>query len=96
MTTFRRACVAERECPEKKCSKPDERGTVVCKSCCEKDLCNKGEGPTPPTRSPISSPAIEAIGQTTQSGSSKFPLIKGLYMFGAFLACFLVCKGIMA
>ena len=75
VTTFRRGCV--KECSEK-CTKPDAVGTVICESCCEEDLCNKGKGPTP----------------AELSGASRLTLMRGLYVFGAFLVCFL-CKVII-
>ena len=79
VTTFRRSCVVDGrdQCPETECTEPAD-GQVVCKSCCEENLCNKGKGPTP----------------AELSGASSLTLMRGLYMFGAFLVCFL-CKVII-
>ena len=41
--TFSRLCAMSSNCMTK-CSSPDADGAVICKSCCEDDFCNKGEG----------------------------------------------------
>ena len=41
--SFSRLCAKSSNC-RTKCSSPDAEGTVICKSCCEEDFCNKGEG----------------------------------------------------
>ena len=68
VTTFRRDCTTAGKCSEK-CSSPDSKGSVVCRSCCEEDLCNKGEGPK----------------ASELSGTSRITITRGLYMLGAFL-----------
>ena len=70
VTTFSRLCVKSSEC-RTKCSSPDADGTVICKSCCEEDFCNKGEGP----KSDI------------QSGAFMITMARGLYMIGGILFC---------
>lgn len=47
VTLFKRECAKEGDCSNS-CTDPDEQmKDVVCDSCCEEDLCNKGEGPVP-------------------------------------------------
>lgn len=77
VATFRRSCAVDGQCPKTECTGPAD-GQVVCKSCCEKNLCNKGKGPTP----------------AELSGASSLTLMRGVYVSGAFLACFL-CKVII-
>ena len=73
VTTFRRSCSAVGSCSNK-CASPDSDGTAVCYSCCEDDLCNKGEGPK----------ASEV------SGTSRLTITMGLFMSGGFLVWLLL------
>ncbi|KAL9965137.1 hypothetical protein ACROYT_G028893 [Oculina patagonica] len=68
VTQFRRDCGKEEGCTNK-CTDPDAEGTVICKSCCEEDLCNKGIGPKP----------------AELSGTSRIMMIRSLYALGGFL-----------
>ena len=67
MTYFRRDCGDDQGCTNK-CIADDE-GKNVCTSCCEEDLCNKGDGPK----------AAE------QSGTSRITMMRGLSALGGFL-----------
>ena len=73
VTTFRRSCSTVGSCSNN-CASPDPEGTAVCDSCCEDDLCNKGEGPK----------ASEV------SGTSRLTITMGLFMSGGFLVWFLL------
>lgn len=47
ITLFKRQCAKAEDCTNK-CSKPDGTiGDIICDLCCEGNLCNKGQGPTP-------------------------------------------------
>lgn len=72
---FKRECAKEGDCSNS-CTDPDEQmKDVVCDSCCEEDLCNKGEGPVP-----------EAA---KKSGASRIAVIRGLYTIAGSLLWFL-------
>ena len=73
VTTFRRSCSATEACLSK-CSDPDSEGKVVCGSCCDEDLCNKGEGPK----------------ASELSGASTIITIRALFMLGYFLTVWLL------
>lgn len=70
---FKRKCVKESDCTNN-CSPPNEAGVRICDSCCDKDLCNTGEGPT---------------GAPQTSGSSGIHMILGLSLVGPLLIWFL-------
>lgn len=75
VTLFKRECVKEGDCSNS-CTDPDEQmKDVVCDSCCEEDLCNKGEGPVP-----------EAA---KKSGASRIAVIRGLCTIAGSLSWFL-------
>ena len=74
VTLFKRGCTKAEVCTNT-CTDPDATiGDIVCDSCCEEDLCNKGEGPK----------------EARKSGTSRIAVMKGLYAIGGFLAWFLL------
>ena len=104
VSLFTRKCATDNQCSNPGCRGPDGNGEYHCKSCCSgQDLCNAGEGPVPthppattaPKTTPAPTAAATAADTTTAAAQAQIR-INGLYMFVAFLACFLVCKGIMA
>lgn len=73
VTTFRRGCMMAKTC-KKGCAEPTADGEAVCGSCCEEDLCNKGEGPK----------------ASELSGTSRITIIRGQCMLGSFLMLLLM------
>lgn len=74
VTLFKRECSKEEDCSDD-CTDPDEQiQDVICNSCCNEDLCNKGEGP-------------EAA---KKSGTSRIAVMMGLYTIAGFLSWFLL------
>ncbi|KAJ7373440.1 Ly6 PLAUR domain-containing protein [Desmophyllum pertusum] len=71
VTLFKRMCAKEEDCTNK-CSDADAEGRVICNTCCDKDMCNKGVGPK----------AAE------QSGTSRITVMRAMYTLGGFLVWF--------
>lgn len=70
VTLFKRECAEEENCFDG-CTDPDEeKQDVVCESCCDEDLCNKGEGPE----------------EAKKSGTSRIAVMMGIYTVAGFLS----------
>ena len=78
VTQFRRDCARKDEDCTYRCT-ADERGVNVCNSCCEEDLCNKGDGPKG------DGPKGDGPKTEEQSGTSRITMTRGLSALGGFL-----------